>query len=163
MNWKDDGSEIKGFVDDSGKQRSRPQNTEKYFKPSLTWSFVSSSYFGVRYSDPGAIFDVGGSSAFPEEDNIFWLAGYLCSKMAFDFMKVMNPTLNFQVGNVASLPILENGIKSIKVYLSDICRELIDIHRRDWDSFETSYNFRSNPIFGKIIGLLSQLLKSFSS
>ncbi|HCQ8940074.1 BREX-1 system adenine-specific DNA-methyltransferase PglX [Proteus mirabilis] len=149
VNWHNDGHEIKSFVDGTGKQRSRPQNIEKYFKPSVTWSFVSSTYFGVRYSEPGAIFDVGGSSSFPKVDDIFWLAGFLCSNAAFEFMKIMNPTLNFQVGNVASLPIIEEKIKTIKDELSSTSRELIDIHKNDWDMFETSYNFKGNPLVMK--------------
>ena len=56
VNWEFDGREIKAFgTHDGGRQRSRPQNVEFYFLPSVTWSFVSSSYFGVRYSDAGFV------------------------------------------------------------------------------------------------------------
>ena len=66
VNWERDGHVIRTFgTENGGRARSRAQNTEFYFQPSVTWSFVSSSYFGVRYSEAGAIFDVGGSSAFP--------------------------------------------------------------------------------------------------
>ena len=70
----------------------RHDGKSHYFLPSVTWSFVSSSYFGVRYSEAGAIFDVGGSSAFPHERDYLWVTGFLCSKQVFEFMKVMNPT-----------------------------------------------------------------------
>ncbi|HHX4111974.1 TPA: BREX-1 system adenine-specific DNA-methyltransferase PglX [Proteus mirabilis] len=143
VNWENDGEEMRNF---SG---SVIRNPSYYFKEGITWSFVSSSYFGVRYSEPGAIFDVGGSSSFPKVDDIFWLAGFLCSNAAFEFMKIMNPTLNFQVGNVASLPIIEEKIKTIKDELSSTSRELIDIHKNDWDMFETSYNFKGNPLVMK--------------
>ena len=66
VNWQNAGEEIVNFKDDSGKQRSRPQNINYYFKNSITWSFISSSFFGARYSDVRAIFDVAGSSTFPE-------------------------------------------------------------------------------------------------
>src|SRR5690554_6461585 len=46
VNWEDNGNQIKNFTDAVGKVRSRPQNTEHYFKKSITWSFVSSAYFG---------------------------------------------------------------------------------------------------------------------
>lgn len=146
VNWEGDGLEIKGFTDEHGNVRSRPQNTKYYFRASVTWSFVSSSYFGVRYSDSGAVFDVGGSSAFPEEKDAYWVTSYLCSKQAFDFMKVMNPTLNFQVGNVSSLPIVKEAISSIKCELDEVTRELVSIHREDWDSFEGSWGFKCNPL-----------------
>ena len=61
VNWKQDGYEIKEFFDANGKLSHRPQNTEYYFRDGITWTFISSSYFGVRYSDVGAIFDVAGS------------------------------------------------------------------------------------------------------
>lgn len=146
VNWENDGYEIRNFSDSSGKIRSRAQNTEFYFKKSITWSFVSSAYFGVRFSDSGSIFDVGGSSAFPTEEDAFWITGFLCSKQAFEFMKVMNPTLNFQVGNVASLPILKNKIDPIKDSLSNLSKELIELHRDDWNSFEESWGFKENSL-----------------
>lgn len=141
VNWEFDGEEIRSIADDKGKIRSRAQNTEHYFKLSITWSFVSSAYFGVRYSPQGAIFDVGGSSAFPKEEDAAWMTGFLCSKQAFQFMKIMNPTLNFQVGNVAALPLLTEEIQKIKHQATNIAQELIATHQVDWDSYETSWDF----------------------
>jgi len=77
VNWENDGKEIRSFgSENSSKPRSRAQNTDKYFMPSLTWSFISSSYFGVRRSDQGFIFDVGGSSLFSSESNLNWLTSF---------------------------------------------------------------------------------------
>ncbi|WP_240869630.1 BREX-1 system adenine-specific DNA-methyltransferase PglX [Cylindrospermopsis raciborskii] len=107
VNWENDGFEIRNFGTEHGlKARSRPQNTDKYFQESITWSSVSCSYFSVRYSPKGFIFDVGGSSIFPHSKIIINLVGLLCSKVISSFMEIMNPTLNFQVGNVANLPII---------------------------------------------------------
>lgn len=136
VNWEHDGEELNDF-----KPKSVIRNPNFYFKQSITWSFVSSAYFGVRYSEQGAVFDVGGSSAFPKEEDIAWMTGFLCSKQAFNFMRVMNPTLNFQVGNVASLPLLTKEIKKIKPQATELAKELIAIHQMDWDSYETSWNF----------------------
>ena len=116
VNWEDDGAEIRIFgTENGGRIRSSVKNVEFFFRPSATWSFVSSSYFGVRHSDAGSIFDVGGSSAFALSQDQLWVTGYLCSKQVFEFMKIMNPTLNFQVGNVASLPILEPSVRESAV------------------------------------------------
>lgn len=143
VNWENDGKEIKHFVDHFGKLRSRPQNTKYYFSESITWSFVSSSYFGVRYSKPGAIFDVGGSSVFPKNNDIFWITGFMCSKLSTIFMQTMNPTLNFQVGNVASLPII--NLKN-EEHVSDLVKSIISKSIMDWDSFETSWDFANLPL-----------------
>lgn len=147
VNWENNGYEIRNFTNNSGKLRSRPQNIDYYFKPAITWSFISSAYFGVRYSDAGAVFDVAGSSAFPISEDISWMTGFLCSKQAFEFMKTMNPTLNFQVGNVSSLPLLMDKISEIKQPATQLASELISIHRNDWDSYETSWSF-SKPKLG---------------
>lgn len=160
VNWEADGRELHAF-----KPKSVIRNPSFYFKKSITWSFVSSAYFGVRYSDSGAIFDVGGSSAFPDEQNAYWLTGFLCSKQAFDFMRVMNPTLNFQVGNVASLPILEDKVAPIKAELNELSQRLIEWHKADWNSFEEAWDFSVNPLvsFGeeKIRDSFDGLIQSY--
>src|SRR5699024_2046235 len=79
VNWEKNGEEIKNYKDKNGKLKSRPQNLEYMFKEGITWSFVSSSYFGVRYTPHGFLFDVGGSSLFPDKNLRFYL-GYLASK-----------------------------------------------------------------------------------
>lgn len=141
INWEKDGFEINEF-----KPRAVIRNPNYYFKKSITWSFVSSAYFGVRYSPQGAIFDVGGSSAFPNENDIYWVVGFLCSKQAFGFMKIMNPTLNFQVGNVASLPVLKNKVAEIRSAATAVVKKIIQYSKTDWDSYETSWDFTTLPL-----------------
>src|SRR5699024_7203138 len=79
-----------------------------YFLNSITWSFVSSRYFGVRYSPTGSVFDVGGSSVFPPENLKFYLTGLLTSKVSTLFMNMFNPTLNFQVGDIKKVPVIKS-------------------------------------------------------
>lgn len=147
VNWENDGEEIKNFVNDKGKQRSRPQNTSYYFKESITWSFVSTAPFGVRYSPPGFIFDVGGSSLFPQEKDMTFLIGLLSSKLAQFFLASLNPTLNFQVGNIGSIPLPEYEKESIQVKeVERLTNECIAIAKKDWDAFETSWEFEAHPL-----------------
>ena len=147
VNWERDGHAIRAFgTENGGRASSRAQNTEFYFLPSVTWSFVSSSYFGVRYSDAGAIFDVGGSSAFPPERDHLWITGFLCSKQVVGFMKVMNPTLNFQVGNVATLPVLRQSVQGRQSEIENVVSAIIGSARTDWNTYERSWDFQSLPI-----------------
>ena len=139
VNWENDGLEIRENVDEKGKQRSRPQNIEYFFRPSISWSFISSSSFGVRVYPQGFLFDVGGSSLFPKDEHNINAAMFLCSHIAPFLMKMMNPTLNFQVGNVEQLPYIE--IKD-----NNIGNECIRLAKTDWDSYETSWDFTVNPI-----------------
>lgn len=138
VNWEKDGKELEDF-----KPKAVIRNPDYYFKPSVTWSFVSSSYFAVRKSDKGFIFDVGGSSLFENEDTLIWLTSLLCSKVIFTFMTVMNPTLNFQVGNVASIPIINS---KLHMPASDIAQKAISISRTKWDNFEFSWDFQTHSL-----------------
>ena len=147
VNWENDGRAIRAFgTDNGGRARSRAQNTEFYFLPSVTWSFINSSYFGVRYSDAGAVFDVQGSSAFPSERDYLWVTGFLCSKQVYEFMRVMNPTLSFQVGNVVALPVLREPIHNHQSEIEKVVKSLILHTRADWNAYERSWDFESLPI-----------------
>jgi hypothetical protein len=146
VNWESDGIEIRNFTDDTGYLRSRPQGLDFIFRPALTWSFISSSFFAVRCSDTGFLFDVAGSSAFPPDEWRKCIAGFLCSSIAFDMMKVMNPTMNFQVGNVAALPILKEKVLGQKQTIDVVVQQAVQIACTDWDSFETSWDFKNLPV-----------------
>ena len=148
VNWLNDGYEIKEntrFVypqlgDNLGWKIS---NESFYFQPSITWSFISSSFFGVRYTPKGFIFDVAGSSIFPSDTDRLWLTAFLCSHLAIEFMKVMNPTLSFQVGNVADLPVKKPTDISTP---NNFAEKAIFISRQDWDNFEASWDFKTDPL-----------------
>ncbi len=148
VNWWKNGWEIKEFQSHLNQGwHVRLKSREYYFLPSLTWSFISSSYFSVRYSDPGFIFDVAGSSAFPDVDNYCFYLGYLCTNMVYTFLQIINPTLNFQVENIALLPLLTDVTGSIKKDVDIIVRKCVDISREDWDSNENSWNYSHSPLF----------------
>ncbi|MGY5240498.1 BREX-1 system adenine-specific DNA-methyltransferase PglX [Clostridium tertium] len=130
-----------------------------YFKEGLTWSFISSKGFGVRYSPKGFVFDVGGSSAFPEKEALNAIIGYLCSNIAYELLRVQNPTMNFQVGNIRALPFV-NPNKKILEDINIRVNENIRISKKDWDSKETSWGFLKNPLINtnctKMIDALSK-------
>ena len=105
VNWEEDGKEIKRFVDETGKLKSRPQNLSYYFKEGLTYSFVSSYGFSCRMMPKNCIFDVGGSSMFPMEGNPQEFSGIVSSKLVSFIMRILNPTVNYQVGDLKNIPI----------------------------------------------------------
>ncbi len=144
VNWENDGYEIKNFKDNRGNLKSRPQNLEYQFRESITWSFVSSSYFGVRYTPEGSLFDVGGSSYFTDNEKVKYILGFLCSKLAYEFLIYLNPTLNFQVGNISNLPLIYS--QNHKPEIDTLVQENINISKIDWDSFETSWDFEVHPL-----------------
>lgn len=151
VNWENDGFEIKEntklVYPQLGENLGWKISNEKfYFKESITWSFISSSKFGVRYCPQGFIFDVAGSSVFPSEKDFKYLVGFLCSKLTFNFLEILNPTMNFQVGDIASLPVIISENTSLITYIDTIINQNISISRTDWDSLEISWDFKINPL-----------------
>ncbi len=147
VNWWHNGAELKEFQSTLNQGWTvRLKSREYYFKPSITWTFVSSAYFGVRYSKKGFIFDVGGSSAFPNEKYIDLYTAYFCSKIAYKFLNAINPTLNFQVENIAILPVLENVMDRICKSVDEISSRCIHLSMIDWDDYETSWDFITLPL-----------------
>ncbi len=146
VNWENDGFEIQNFVDTNGKLRSRPQNLEFMFKKGITWSFVSSSNFGVRYTPKGFLFDVGGSSVFPSKDKILYITSFLISNIAFAMLKIVAPTINFQVGDLKALPLIFPQSSILKSKIEDLTQQNIDISKEEWDNRETSWDFKASPL-----------------
>ena len=145
INWENDGEEIKGFVDENGKLRSRPQGLAYNFRPSISWSQITSGTLSVRYYDENFMFNVAGTSAFPnDERSLLLLLGLLNCSAAAEFSRVLNPTMNMNPGDLARLPLPEfpQDTKEYEVLVS----ENISLCREDWDSFETSYDFRRHPL-----------------
>ncbi len=159
IDWEDNGKRIHFYNNIPISHRGAPVRSKQYqFKESATWSFISSSNFGVRYSPPGSMFDVGGSSYFPKKIPTEAVVGFLCSSIAFSFLKVMNPTLNFQVGNIASL----SFNPTVSSAVTPIVARLIEISREDWDSHEISWDFESLPLI-KINDNSSRIKDAFIS
>lgn len=149
INWENDGKEIKEYavIRNKGKHWSRYiQNLKYIFQESITYSFISSSNFGVRYSPQGFIFDVGGSSLFPSDKDRYYILAFLCSKLAFNFLGILNPTLNFQVGNVSKIPLIYTKDNEFKGLIENLSKTDIRISKADWDSFETSWDFEEQPL-----------------
>ncbi len=144
VNWEDDGSEIKRTVSETypylnGKTEWVVKNEQYYFREGLTFSFVNSKGLAVRWLPDGCIFDVGGSALFVQEQELHALLAYLNSSFIASCAKSLNPTINFQVGDLKELPFL-NCQKSESVALATYARECIDI--KTWLSafLETARN-----------------------
>ena len=95
VNWERDGFEIRHFVDEKGKLRSRPQNTQYYFHRCISWSLISSGRVAFRYKPDGHIFDVSGMSCFTES-NLLYLLGLCNTPVVDEFLSIFSPTINFQ-------------------------------------------------------------------
>ncbi|HDF8569347.1 TPA: BREX-1 system adenine-specific DNA-methyltransferase PglX [Enterobacter hormaechei subsp. hoffmannii] len=127
LNWENEGMDIKNS------KSARPQNLDKWFLKGVTWSHTSSASFSSRLLRNIDTINVEGPSAFSEKPEK--LLAYLSSKLAFYFMGILNPTMHFLVGTVSQLP-YKDGVGDV-----NIVNRLIDISKRDWDSYEVSCGF----------------------
>ena len=143
VNWENDGYEIRNIIGPNGRVRSRAQNTQFYFHKSLSWSKISSGKVAFRYYPNGFIFDVAGCSLFLDKKNINYIFGFLNSNICGDILDLISPTLNYEVGHVASLPIIFDESKQNEI--ENLVITNINIEKEDWDENETSWNFKSHP------------------
>lgn len=144
VNWENDGQEIRNYKDQNGRLLSRPQNSNCFFSPSITWSKISSGSIAFRFKPAGHIFDVAGTSVFSDEESLKYLQGACNSSVIMRVASMLSPTLNFEVGQIATYPIIQNEEQEPLVNdMVDSCREL---SKTDWDSFETSWDFKHNPL-----------------
>ena len=149
VNWENDGDQIKRNVNqDTGKVRSHNYNGVYSFKEGITWSAISTGDISIRYSKEGFLFDSKGAMGFERStENIKNILSFLNSKVAMKFLEFISPTMDFKVGDIITIPyILETHGKSYKQLIEKLSENNITISKSDWDSFETSWDFKKHPI-----------------
>ncbi|KDS82013.1 restriction endonuclease subunit M [Lacticaseibacillus rhamnosus 51B] len=139
VNWQHDGFEIRNLKDAKGKLRSRPQNTNYYFREAITWSKISSGKISFRHVPVGSLFDVAGTSLFSNEPyKLEILLGFLNSNTAMDILAFLSPTLNYEIGQIAALPVLPNKREFL---VRNLTRDNEQISKSDWNVSEVSWDF----------------------
>ena len=132
VNWKHDGQELKAF------KKSVIRNPNYYFRECASWSLVTSSVAAFRYKPFGHIFDVAGMSFFAS-DLFYYLLGLCNTKIVMNILSIIAPTINFQCGDIANIPVLLG--RNIKDHVEDLVKQNIAISKLDWDEFEVSWDF----------------------
>lgn len=147
LNWEDDGREIKESVVNNP---SDPNTThwsrrifgvEYFFKRGITWTKISGGRFSARYHDIGFIFSDASNGCFPSCNAEKYL-GFLNCLVCDAYLRALAPTLNFKAGDIAKLPIIDLPTDQIEIAV----KQLITASRADWDNFETSWDFRDQPL-----------------
>lgn len=146
VNWEHDGLEIREFgTENGGRPRSRAQNTESYFRESISWSKISSGSPAFRYFPSGFIYDVAGTSIFASEEIRKGILSFTNSAVAYEELTAIAPTLNFEVGQIATLPIVAEMAQSAE----DNADNLVRTAQQDWDSYETSWDYRQSELLNQ--------------
>ena len=143
INWKNDGFEIRNFRDDKGKLLSRPQNLNYNFKQAITWSKITSGDFSARICRGGFLFDDAAAICHHKDINhLYYVLGFLNSKCCQEILRMLNPTINLQIGDIGHLPIKEEQVDQV----IELVKKAVEISKKDWDSFETSWDFKKHPL-----------------
>jgi type II restriction/modification system DNA methylase subunit YeeA len=122
----------------------RHDNREFYFKQGITWSKMCSGKFSARYMNTCSMFDSTGTSIFPSEELYYGILGLLNSKITLLLIQILNPTFAIYPNNIGNLPIV--GLKTNRTTVEPIVKNCILSSKEDWDSFETSWDFKIHPL-----------------
>jgi hypothetical protein len=137
INWEDDGKELKAF-----KPRSVIRSPGIYFKPNIAWSKVTSGSFGARLFPSGFIPSDAVSLVLPNNsEDLLALLGLLNSKVMKMVVADISATINFEVGQISITPVCPERHR-----LSQVAEAAVAASRSDWDNFETSWDFRDQPL-----------------
>ena len=141
VNWEESGRDIKN----TGK--AIIPSEDRYFDELISWNKISSGQMSVRYQPKGII--PGDASPFlhstvQNHEIILYAMAMLNSKIAAAIVEVLSPTLNFEVGNIAEIPVvIDNNYQAQTLPSVNSC---VEVAKSDWDSYETSWDFKRNPL-----------------
>ena len=149
VNFLDGGREVCQYIDNHSNSKvnhkGRVINREYYFKESISWTLINSGkVFSVRYIPKGSIFDVNGMSLFVSKDKINYIMSLMNSKITLELLKIINSTMAFQVGDIKRIPIIIK--EKYLCIINEISNDSIKLSKNDWDSFETSWDFKVHPL-----------------
>lgn len=137
INWENNGQEIKEY---SG---SVIRNPQYYLRESITWTMLSASCFGVRFSPKGKLFEGAGPSLFLECNHYYTLA-FLCSKLGNNILRALNPTINININDILNLPIIIH--ETNKSHITALSEDNMSISKHDWDAHEVSWDFQRSEL-----------------
>ena len=123
--------------------RSKTTMKYLYLKPCITWSDITSAIFSARACGHGFFFDVKGSCAFPDDESYLPLIAFLNSKVTMMYIKLLNPTITTQVGDLKRIPFSPEAYNNT---IKECAQKCIEIGKKDYDSFELSWDFKKSPL-----------------
>lgn len=147
--WYGNQDEILLF-EDGGKalrelKRASLTGQQNYGKKCVSWGRITSDLTSFRYYGPGFIPNMAGLALYPKDgDDFLLLLALLNSSIVTEFIKVTNPTLNVPPGCVSSIPMAKEIDDDASIVT--LARQCVDFSKLDWDSFETSWGFKRNPL-----------------
>ena len=144
-NWYGNYEYVVNWAQKDHFNRSKTTLKHLYLKSGITWPFITSGDFSARFLPRGFLWDVAGSPCFfKDEITLKYALAALCSKSINYILKVVNPTINVQAIDIAQLPFTVDA--HLAPLVVNNTERNISISAEDWDSYETSWDFKRNPL-----------------
>lgn len=162
VNFKNKGEEVCSYIDATSAVNSKGRviNREHYFHECISWSLISSSNIAFRYKPNGFIFDVAGMSCFASHELLLYLLGLNNTLVVRKLLSTLAPTINFQAGDIANIPVILNIAEEKKI--NALVTQNIELEQQEWNDFEVSWDFKNNPLICNGINTVSAAFKSWS-
>ena len=138
--WKDDGKDIKAC------KKSAVRSPQFFFTPHISWTLISTGHFSARYFAEGFALDTASNCIYFKSEPNMEILGFMNSKVADSYLKVLNPTMNFSCGVIGLLPY--DKLNHLQVV--QLVKKCIELAKTDWDSFETSWDFQYHPLLRSV-------------
>ena len=128
----------------TSRRRSRLANLDKNFRPSLSWSAITSGDLSVRFCDERFTFNSAAPSCFPPANQRLYLLGLINSVVAQFFARALNPSLNLNPGDLAKLPVIID--EAIRPQVESLVQANLNLAQADYDEQEISPDFMAHPL-----------------
>lgn len=137
VNWKNNGT----VLCDAGAVMLSPTLR---FRKMFSWTRVSSGSLAVRLKSAGYMFDMTGPAGFGPDDDLSYNCAFLNSAVGLQVARFLSASLDFQPGQIAKYPIIQDA--NLKPQVVELVTVLSTISKLDWDSLETSWDFKRHPL-----------------
>lgn len=142
VDWYDDGYEMQSTLHPDGTRIwAHNFNLEYNFIRHISWNDIVTGTLSFRLFERGFLFDSSAATVFLPDNLTFAVLGYLNSAFVNHMAKVLNPTIHFKLGDYAKLPFGDWDHD----YIAEIAKKCVEICKNDWDSRETSWDFKKHP------------------
>ncbi len=151
VNWQNDGEDIRRF-------NNSKITIKKYNRNGICWSHTTNGAFSARKYYESSIPNLENPILFCDGKEQKYLLALLNSKVVNYLLNMINSTMHYHVSDVLHLPLLfiDNPQK-----IENISDESVELVKKDWDSYELSWNFLRHPLCKKDSNLISEIYKKY--
>lgn len=145
LNWENDGWECKNDNFSGKRVKSHNYNDSYAFRQSITWTKITSGSFACRFVPKGFMFDDASPICAALDKEVLLFLALLNSKVGVYYLSILSPTMNFLPGNINAIPVNYTKLRETS-RITDVTKVLLALTISDWDSFETSWDFKKHPL-----------------